>query len=167
MFAKLNSREKLLVAGAAILLPIIMLFYVSQYIYSIKKETRTTAENMESDLKKTRKLIQNLNSMNPQSAVNLNQASFLREVNNHITRNGLNPSSLNEKKSEKANIETYEIIVKFYKVDLLRFLEFLYDVEQSPAPISVNLLSIRKKISKNSIYDINLKLNLERSTNKK
>ena len=166
MLEQLNEREKRLLFIAAICLPIFFLFYLGQFIYKLQQSSVENVKIAEQQLSQVRKLKQNLNSTKPVNKIELDQAGFLRVVNKQITRNKLNPSSINEKKTTKKKIETYEIIIKFYKVDMLKFMNFLYDIEHDQVPLEISLLSINRKISKNQIYDVNLKISFEREAKK-
>ena len=158
---KLEERERLFVLAFLALLFFILILSGVNALYSLRKELSDEAQNNNKILHKLKKIKSQISNLDPATTMP-GKPEVFTEVNNLLNNYQLKPISINEEK--KDTDKGFQLSIRLQAVPMSSLLNFLYEIEyKSRMPISVSLLRIRKTVSKNEVYDVNLKLKVSGS----
>lgn len=153
---KLEERERLFVLGLLALVILMLFFIGASTLYALRQELSNEAQTNSNILYKLQKLKSQISRLAP--AANIpEKPQVFTEVNNLLNTYQLKPISINEEKKDTA--QGFQLSIRLQAVPLSSLLNFLYEVEyKNKMSLSISLLSIRRTVSKNDLYDVNLKV---------
>ena len=155
---KLEERERLFVLGLLGLLCLISILMGVSTLYNLRQELSAEAQKNSEIIRSLRKIKSQISSLGP-ATTSPGKAQVFTEVNNSLNQYQLKPISINEEKKDTGR--GFQLSIRLQGIPISSLLNFLYDVEyKNKIPLSISFLRIRKTVSKDGMYDVNLKLKI-------
>ncbi len=157
---KLGARERLYVLG---LFSFIILLSISAGLSSFYTYRNNLAEQLKNGyaiINQLRKLKVIISDLAPTQDLPA-QTQVFSQVNSFLQQYQINPISINEEKKVDKNDKSYQISIRLQSVPMSNLLSFFYEVEfGGKLPLSITTISIRKAISSQDLYDVNMTIAL-------
>ena len=153
---KLESREKLFLLGGLLFLIVVLVILGGQGLHRLQTGIGSKVASRYENLQTLQRLKNQILGMGPARKVS-DKSVFFTKVNEFLERHNLKTVSINENEKGNKNEKRYRVTVRLQSVLMLDLLRFLHDIEfERSMKISVDLLRIRRAISKKDVYDVNV-----------
>ncbi len=153
---KLEPRERLFLLSGVLFLLVVSLVAGTYQLYKVRRRISQEVTESRYEFQRIHRLREQILDMGVAKELP-DQRQFFASVNSLLQQNELTPSNVDEKKAGQGGRQKYEVSIKFRSVNLVKFLDFVYDLEYgNKVAAAVYKLEIRRAISAKELYDANI-----------